>query len=164
MTDRSSAKPPSPAAGRDQALASARPWTRREALGAGVGAVGLAVLGCAARLPPVRDVPTQGDELILALADYPELQQPGGVLPVRPDGAGKPIMIVREDGRYLAFSLKCTHMGCTVGWNEGERSFDCPCHGSRFAADGNVLQGPAKRPLMALGVQADGTTVRVRLG
>jgi Rieske Fe-S protein len=128
-----------------------------------MGAVSLVVLGCAARLPPVRDVQVQGDELILALADYPELQQGGGVLPVRANGSGKPIMIVNQEGRFSAFSLKCTHLGCSVGWNEAARSFDCPCHGSRFAIDGTVMKGPAKRPLTAFAVQADGTTVRVRI-
>jgi Rieske Fe-S protein len=128
-----------------------------------MGAVSLVVLGCAARLPPVRDVQAQGDELILALADYPELQQGGGVLPVRANGSGKPIMIVNQEGRFSAFSLKCTHLGCSVGWNEAARSFDCPCHGSRFAIDGTVMEGPAKRPLTAFAVQADGTTVRVRI-
>ena len=163
MTNRSS-KFMSPAAGPDDPPgAVARPWTRREALGAGVGAVGLVVLGCAARLPPVRDVATQGDELLLVLADYPELQRAGGVLPVRPDGAGKPIMVVHGEDRFAAFSLKCTHMGCTVGWDEATRTFVCPCHGSRYALDGTVTQGPAKRPLTALGVQSDGTTVRVRI-
>lgn len=164
MTDRSRSKLSSPVPGRDDPLdATPRPWTRREALGAGVGAVSLVVLGCAAKLPPVRDVQAQGDELILALADYPELQQAGGVVPVRANGAGKPIMIVHGEGGFVAFSLKCTHMGCTVGWNDAARSFDCPCHGSRYGIDGTVMRGPAKRPLTALGVQPDGATVRVRI-
>ncbi|MFB7357622.1 Rieske 2Fe-2S domain-containing protein [Streptomyces gardneri] len=38
-------------------------------------------------------------------------------------------------------------MGCELGFNEAERTWECPCHGSRFAADGRVLQGPATRPL-----------------
>ena len=41
----------------------------------------------------------------------------------------------------------CTHMGCKLKWNSAEASWDCPCHGSRFAEDGSVLQGPAVRPL-----------------
>ena len=48
-----------------------------------------------------------------------------------------------EDGTLVAVSATCTHLGCQVNWNRAERSWDCPCHGSRFAPDGTVLQGPA---------------------
>lgn len=48
-------------------------------------------------------------------------------------------------GNIVKPGRKCTHMGCTLNWNEQERSWDCPCHGSRFAEDGTVLENPAKR-------------------
>ena len=54
-----------------------------------------------------------------------------------------------EEGRAHVLVPKCTHMGCTVGWNAGERTWDCPCHGSRFDIDGRVIQGPAKDELSA---------------
>jgi Rieske Fe-S protein len=50
-------------------------------------------------------------------------------------------------GRVHAVSHRCTHLGCEVEWNSAERSWDCPCHGSRFGTDGGVLNGPATKPL-----------------
>ena len=48
-----------------------------------------------------------------------------------------------EDGRAIELSAVCPHLGCIVGWNNTERTWDCPCHGSRFAPDGHVINGPA---------------------
>ncbi|MGZ8161359.1 MAG: FAD-dependent oxidoreductase [Methylobacter sp.] len=48
-----------------------------------------------------------------------------------------------EEGILTTLSPICTHMGCVVHWNPAEKSWDCPCHGSRFAADGKVIHGPA---------------------
>jgi Rieske Fe-S protein len=61
---------------------------------------------------------------------------------------GRQVAVARdEDGVMRAVSARCTHLGCIVAWNDAERSWDCPCHGSRFAIDGSVLQGPATAAL-----------------
>jgi len=61
---------------------------------------------------------------------------------------GKNVAAYRDEaGALHAVSAVCTHMGCLVGWNETDRTWDCPCHGSRFALDGEVIHGPAVKAL-----------------
>lgn len=72
-----------------------------------------------------------------------------------PPGAGAivrrgvtPVAVHRDrEGRFHERSAVCPHLGCIVRWNAAESSWDCPCHGSRFAPTGEVLNGPAHRPL-----------------
>jgi Rieske Fe-S protein len=70
-----------------------------------------------------------------------------------PKGEGKlladrRIALYRDEGGILhAMSSVCPHRGCDVEWNGDEKIWDCPCHGSRFAADGAVLRGPAMQRL-----------------
>ena len=52
-----------------------------------------------------------------------------------------------EDGGMLALWHRCTHLGCTVPWRDDEGLFNCPCHSSIFNTEGEVLSGPAPRPL-----------------
>jgi len=62
----------------------------------------------------------------------------------------KKFAIYRDDaGEMHALSAVCTHLGCLVAWNSAEKSWDCPCHGSRFDVHGRVLHGPAAKPLKA---------------
>lgn len=63
---------------------------------------------------------------------------------------GRQVAAYRDDrGTVHAVSAVCPHAGCIVGWNETDRTWDCPCHGSRFSLDGDVIHGPAVRPLTA---------------
>lgn len=66
---------------------------------------------------------------------------------------GKPALVMRTSEGVVAFSLICTHMGCTVQWQEGKQQFYCPCHDGRFDRDGDVLSGPPSLPLERLPVK-----------
>ncbi|MBC7296705.1 MAG: Rieske 2Fe-2S domain-containing protein, partial [Dietzia sp.] len=54
-----------------------------------------------------------------------------------------PVAVSTVDGRTCRVSASCTHLGGVVQWNDVERSWDCPLHGSRFRADGSLIEGPA---------------------
>jgi Rieske Fe-S protein len=61
---------------------------------------------------------------------------------------GEDVAAFRDaQGRLHAVSAVCTHMGCIVGWNETDQTWDCRCHGSRFDLSGEVIHGPAVHPL-----------------
>jgi glycine/D-amino acid oxidase-like deaminating enzyme/nitrite reductase/ring-hydroxylating ferredoxin subunit len=64
---------------------------------------------------------------------------------------GRHLAVHRDDtGELHAVAARCTHLGCLVGWNRADRTWECPCHGSQFGADGSLLQGPATAPLRPL--------------
>ena len=64
--------------------------------------------------------------------------------------AGVRLVSPEVDGKVCEVSAECTHLGGIVRWNDLERSWDCPLHGSRFAADGTLLEGPATKPLKSV--------------
>jgi Rieske Fe-S protein len=54
------------------------------------------------------------------------------------------VAIYRDEANAVhAYTAECPHLGCVVGWNPTERTWDCPCHGSRFDPHGHVMNGPA---------------------
>jgi cytochrome b6-f complex iron-sulfur subunit len=66
---------------------------------------------------------------------------------VTPDRVNKYFLIRAEDGGFLALSLICSHLGCSVLWDKTKNQFICPCHSSAFDKVGNVINSPAPRPL-----------------
>jgi len=65
-----------------------------------------------------------------------------------------PAVIINQDGMIAAYSLTCTHLGCTIEENkESGTGFTCPCHGSAFDKNGEVINGPAQKSLRSLRVE-----------
>jgi Rieske Fe-S protein len=64
-------------------------------------------------------------------------------------------LVKDQSGKLSALAINCSHLGCSVSLNQAKQSFDCPCHGSRFHLNGDVLHGPAAYPLSHLQWQQD---------
>jgi glycine/D-amino acid oxidase-like deaminating enzyme/nitrite reductase/ring-hydroxylating ferredoxin subunit len=92
----------------------------------------------------------------LNAADRPVQALKPGEGAIFPSDEGKIAVCRDRSGVIHACSSVCTHLGCDVAWNDAEQSWDCPCHGSRFAPDGRVLNGPAVSDLRRVPV----TTMR----
>ncbi len=75
--------------------------------------------------------------------------------------AGVSVIVIRTAESIRAFSLICTHLGCTVTWQEGEKKFYCPCHEGYFDQFGEVVAGPPPVPLEQFPVTVDGDRVIV---
>jgi Rieske Fe-S protein len=90
-------------------------------------------------------------------AQYADVVTPGEVNDVAQIAPGEGAIIRRgvskvavsrdDTGALVERSAFCTHLGCVVRWNSAEKSWDCPCHGSRFHWDGHVVNGPAIKAL-----------------
>jgi len=87
--------------------------------------------------------------------------RPGDVYPFR---NGLFYLVRFEDGGFMAFSLKCTHLGCSVLWDDSEKIFNCPCHASSFGKYGEVINPPAPRPLDVYPVFVEEGFVKVDAG
>ena len=70
----------------------------------------------------------------------------------------------QQDGGFIALSLRCTHLGCSISWEENRKRFICPCHSSAFDISGEVLNPPAARALDYYPVLIENGIVRVDIG
>jgi glycine/D-amino acid oxidase-like deaminating enzyme/nitrite reductase/ring-hydroxylating ferredoxin subunit len=94
---------------------------------------------------------------VRALPDSFDAVEPGMGAVVKV--AGEKVAAFRDDdGSITAVGASCTHLGCDVAWNDAERTWDCPCHGSRFTVTGDVIQGPAVEPLASVEIAAASIT------
>lgn len=101
---------------------------------------------------------TEGEFGSLITAGEVDVFPPGSVTHI-PNGR---FYLARlEDGGFLALYQRCTHLGCSVPWDQAEGKFICPCHNSQFTADGNVLNPPAPRPLDLFAVIIENGAIKV---
>ena len=75
------------------------------------------------------------------VADIDEI--PAGKGAIMNIGLGKTAVYKDTNGKIYKFSALCPHLKCIIEWNDVEKTWDCPCHGSRFDSKGNVINGPA---------------------
>jgi Rieske Fe-S protein len=119
--------------------------------------------GCARRIPPSRDVRAEIDSLFqihLKSADAPELQNRGGSVALHlffSDGSEYSfgVLVANLGTALLACQRDCPHSGCELTWIGEDREVECPCHGSRFASDGALLNGPAVTDLLTFPIALD---------
>lgn len=75
----------------------------------------------------------------------------------------KPVYVSRDSqGKIAVLSAVCTHLGCTLPWNEKEQKFICPCHLGTFAADGKLLGGPPPRDMDRLETKIEDGMLKTR--
>jgi Rieske Fe-S protein len=144
--------------------------TRRRLLATtGCGAAGLALGDCAlirggAQHPTVPGEQQQlaGTTLRLPAAALPA---PGKVVEVqKPGGAHPDLLVMHGPEGYRVVTAHCTHRGCIVDWNAQANEWKCPCHGSRYAPDGKVLEGPARAPLVSPPAREENGDLVIELG
>jgi len=139
-----------------------KPQSRRSFLSKvwiGLGAIaGIEVLGISINFLLHSSKKEKKDLSSYVVAGKVEDFKPNSVTPFR---SGRFYLSRLNDGGFLAMSLKCTHLGCSVGWNESENKFICPCHSSSFELNGNVISPPAPSALDLLPIIIESGVVKV---
>ena len=130
---------------------------RRRLIQLALGTVGAAWLGVwlESRLFPSENTAQESQPVSFPLSDLPV----GGTKAVT--YSGQPVLVMRTQEGLRAFSLICTHLGCTVQWEADKKEFYCPCHGGLYDGFGDVLAGPPPIPLEEVPVKLSADIVMV---
>ena len=129
-------------------------------IGLGIAALGEAAVVVASFLKPRRER-ERGDGPGLFVAGPLDAFATGSVTAFP---AGRFYLVRLADGGLLALSRQCTHLGCSVPWDEAKGRFVCPCHASSFDVKGEVLSAPAPRPLDRFAVIIENGEIKVDTG
>jgi cytochrome b6-f complex iron-sulfur subunit len=143
-----------------------RQLVRRAAIVVCAPALARGLAGCARRISPNRDVQataTQEGRVVLTAQAVPELQQTGGAVVVHSSCAPRPVLVANTGTGFVALQAICPHAGCEVAWVPEDLQAECPCHGSRFAGDGSVLNPPARTSLQSYPATRDPATGDVQV-
>ena len=127
---------------------------------ASIPTVLITLSGCAsATLPVVRIFP-EGNLIRISLTTTPVLSQPGGAVMLSLPQKRELVIVHWSQDEYVVLSPTCTHRGCRV--RKVQQGFECPCHGSRYDQNGEVIEGPATRPLAQYPVTIQGDQLLIQ--
>ena len=141
--------------------ATRRDFLKRVAIAAGGAVVGLSEAGCISSVAPVVRAQVNANLLRIETA-RPELANVGDGIQLDADALEYPVFLIKvSNDRFVALSTECAHLGCTV--KKRPSVIRCSCHGSAYDFEGNVLQGPAERPLERFPVHMNGSIAEIEV-
>lgn len=129
-------------------------------LGLGIFAIVEFIVLVIAYLLPGRKAPDKSETLIINAGNVDTFLNNSVTAFV----IGKFYLCRMEDGGFIALSSKCTHLGCALPWQDKEKRFACPCHGSVFDISGEVINPPAPRPMDSYRMYIENSVVKVDTG
>ncbi len=138
-----------------------RKFLRDTALVIGGASVVLSEIGCLSSTAPVVRARVESN-LLRVETMRPELTNVGDGIQLNADELDYPILLIKASPeRFVALSTECMHLGCTV--KKQPSVIRCPCHGSVYSLEGEVLQGPTEHPLKQFPIRMDETLAEIQL-
>jgi cytochrome b6-f complex iron-sulfur subunit len=134
-------------------------------LGAIATSLPVALAACSAKeTTKVAPVAAQQATEFKSVGTLADLDKKGFLL--NKETAGSPVLVVRDGSdasKLIAVNPTCSHNQCIVDWKGDRKAFECPCHGAKFSAGGQLVQGPATKPLPTYVAKVEGDAVMVKL-